>query len=72
MVSVDKFLMEIGEVPYQEHNLQDVMIEDLQRQVVELTQRLTTQNMKMNCDIEGHNSKANFENPYHNFVLFRE
>ena len=28
------------EVPYHERNVQDVMIEDLERQVAELTQRL--------------------------------
>jgi hypothetical protein len=32
------------------------MIEDLQQQVVELTQRLATQNMEMYCDINGHDS----------------
>jgi hypothetical protein len=44
------------EVPYHERSVQDVMIEDLQQQVVELTQRLATQNMEMYCDINGHDS----------------
>jgi len=35
------------EVSYHEYNLQDVMIENLPRQVVELTQRLATQNMEI-------------------------
>jgi hypothetical protein len=60
------------EVPYHEHNIQDVMIEDLQRQVAELTQRLAAQNLEMYCDIDGRNSESNFENPYHKPVLVRE
>jgi molybdopterin-guanine dinucleotide biosynthesis protein A len=44
------------EVPYHEHNIQDVMIEDLQRQVAELTQRLAAQSLEMYCDIDGRNS----------------
>jgi len=44
------------EVLYHECSVQDVMIEDLQQQVVELTQRLATQNMEMYCDINGHDS----------------
>jgi hypothetical protein len=52
--------------------MQDVMIEDLQRQVVELTQCLAAQNLEMYCDIDCHNSKSNFENPYHKPVLFLE
>jgi hypothetical protein len=44
------------EVPYHEHSAQDVMIEDLQRQVTELTQRLAMQNMEMYSDIDDHDS----------------
>jgi hypothetical protein len=60
------------EVPYHERNIQDVMIEDLQRWVAKLTQRLSAQNLEMYCDIDGCNSKSNFKNPYHKHVLFRE
>jgi len=60
------------EVPYHEHNVQDVMIEDLQRQVAELTQRLAAQNMEMHCNIDNCNLDFNCENLYHNFVLGRE
>jgi hypothetical protein len=60
------------DVSYHEHNLQDVIIKDLQWQVAELTQRLVAQNMEMYRDIDGRNSKSNFENPYHNHVLVRE
>jgi hypothetical protein len=59
------------EVSYHECNLQDVIIEDLERQVMELTQRLATQSMEMYRDIKGSNSESNFENPYHNLVLVR-
>jgi hypothetical protein len=66
-----------GQVPNEEAlhhdcNVQDVMIEDLQRQVAELTQRLATQNMGTECDIDSRNSESNFENPYHNPVLVWE
>jgi hypothetical protein len=60
------------EVPYHERNIQDMMIEDLQRQVAELTQRLAVQNLEMYCDIDGRNSDSNFENPYHKPVLVWE
>jgi hypothetical protein len=60
------------EVPYHACSVQDVMIEDLQRQVAELTQRLATQNLEMYSDVDGRNSKSNFENPYHKPVLVRE
>ena len=60
------------EVPYHEHSIQDMMIEDLQRQVVELTQRLTVQNLEIYCDINCHNSDSNFENLYHKLVLVQE
>jgi hypothetical protein len=49
-----------------------MMIEDLQRQVTELTQRLATQNFEMYCNIDYHNSDSNFDNPYHKLVLVRE
>ena len=60
------------EAPYHEHSIQDVMIEDLQRQVTELTQHLAAQNLEMYCNIDGCNSNSNFENPYHKHVLVRE
>jgi len=60
------------EVSYHEWSVQDMMIEDLQRQVTELTQRLAMQNMEIDCDIDNRNSKFNFENLYYNLVLFRE
>jgi hypothetical protein len=44
------------EVTYHEHSVQDIMIEDLQRQVAELTQRLAAQNTEINCNIDGRNS----------------
>jgi hypothetical protein len=50
-------------VPYHERSVQNVIVEDLQRQVAELTQRLAGQNMEKNCNINGHNSESNFENP---------
>ena len=34
------------EVPYHERNVRDVMIEDLERQVAELTQHLEVQNLE--------------------------
>jgi hypothetical protein len=58
------------EFPYPEHNIQDMMIEDLQRQVAELTQRLAIQNLEMYCDIDDRNSKSNFGNPYHKLDIF--
>jgi hypothetical protein len=60
------------EVPYHDHNIRDVTIEDLQRQVAELTQRLAAQNLEMHRDIDGRNAESNFESPYHNTVLIRE
>jgi hypothetical protein len=44
------------EVPYHKHSVQDVMIEDLQRQVAELTQCLAAQNLEMHRDIDGSDS----------------
>jgi len=61
-----------GKVPYHECIIQEVMIEDLQKQVVELTQRLAAQNMEMYHDIDGRDSKSNFENLYHNPILGRD
>jgi hypothetical protein len=58
------------EVPHRDRNLK--MIEDLQKQVVELTQRLAAQNMVTKWDIDDRNSESNFKNPYHNPVLVRE
>jgi hypothetical protein len=55
LIGVDRFRMR-KEVPYHECNVQDVNFEDLQRQVVELTQRLLAQNMEMYHDIDGRNS----------------
>jgi hypothetical protein len=60
------------EVPYHEHRIQDMMFEDLQRQVAELTQHLTMQNLEMYCDIDGRNSDSNFKNLYHKHVLVQE
>jgi hypothetical protein len=59
-------------VPYHECNVQDIMIEDLQKQVVELIQHLAAQNMEMYRDIDDCNSLSNFENLYHNPVLVQE
>jgi hypothetical protein len=60
------------EAPHHDRNVQDVMIEDLQRQVAELTQCLAEQNIDTKCDIDDRNSKSNFENTYYNPVLVRE
>jgi hypothetical protein len=60
------------EVPYHEYSVQDVMIEDLQMRVAELTETLAAQNMDMNCDIDGCDSESNFENTHHNPILVRE
>jgi hypothetical protein len=45
--------------------LRTVMIEDLQRQVVELTQHLAVQEVG-NREIENSDSNSTFDNPYHN------
>jgi hypothetical protein len=60
------------EAPYHKYSVQDVMIEDLHRQVVQITQSLAAQNMEMHCDIDDRDSKFNFENPYHNPVMVWE
>lgn len=58
------------EVSYCERSVQDVMIEDLQRQVAELTQHLAqTMELKRNTDI--HNSESSFENPQYTLLLVR-
>lgn len=55
----------IEKVPHHDHNFQDVMIEDLWRQVVKLTQRLVEQDFD-NHEVEGHDFDASLENSYHN------
>jgi hypothetical protein len=58
------------EAPHHDRNVQDVMIEDLQRQVADLAQRLAAQevgNREMNSD-----SDSTFDNPYHNPAPYRE
>jgi hypothetical protein len=60
------------EVPYHECSVQDMMIEDLQRQVVKLTQNLAVQNLEMYCNIDSHNSESNYENLHHKLVLVQE
>jgi hypothetical protein len=59
-------------VSYHERSVQDVIIEELQRQVVELTQHLAVQNIEMYCNIDRRDSEFNFENSYHNPVLVWE
>ncbi|XP_022897834.1 uncharacterized protein LOC111411547 [Olea europaea var. sylvestris] len=54
----------IEEVPHRDRNIQDVTIEDLQRQVAELTQCLAEQEFG-NHDVEGLDFDTSFENPYH-------
>jgi hypothetical protein len=60
------------EVPYHERSVQEIMIEDLQKQVVELTQRLAAQNMEMYRNIDSRDLESNSENPCHNPILVRE
>jgi hypothetical protein len=60
------------EVPYHKRHVQDMTIEDLQRQVAELTQRLTAQNLEMDREMDGWDLDSSFENPYHNPILGRE
>jgi hypothetical protein len=59
------------EAPHYDHNVQDVMIEDLQRQVAELTQRLAAQEVG-NREMENSDSNSTFDNPYHNLAPYRE
>lgn len=58
-------------VPNHERSIQDMMIEDLQRQVAELTRHLTTQNL-YDREMDDRDSESSFENPYHNSVLRQE
>jgi hypothetical protein len=60
------------EVPYHNRDVQNVTIEDLQRQVVELTQSLAAQNLEKDRKMDDRDSDSSFENPYHNPVLGRE
>ncbi|XP_062145847.1 uncharacterized protein LOC133853838 [Alnus glutinosa] len=65
-----------GQVPNEEalhrdRSVQDVMIEDLQRQVAELTQRLAVQEFG-NREMENSDSDSTFDNPYHNPVPNRD
>jgi hypothetical protein len=60
------------EVPYHERNVQDVTIEDLERQVAKLTQRLEAQNKERDHGMDDRDSESNFENPYHNPILGQE
>jgi hypothetical protein len=53
------------EAPHHDRNVQDVMIEDLQRQVAELAQRLTVQEFS-NREMENSDSDSTFDNLYHN------
>jgi hypothetical protein len=53
------------EAPHRDRNVQDVMIENLQRQVAELAQRLAAQEVG-NLEMENSNSDSTFENLYHN------
>ncbi|XP_042386450.1 activity-regulated cytoskeleton associated protein 1-like [Zingiber officinale] len=66
-----------GQVPneeaqYCDRNIQDVMmIEDLQKQVAELTQRLAARDFK-DREISDRNSESTFENSYHHRTTYRE
>jgi hypothetical protein len=60
------------EVTYHERSIQDVMNEDLQRQIAELTQHLATQNLVMCRGIDSRDLESNFENWYHNSILVRD
>jgi hypothetical protein len=53
------------EAPHRDRNIQDVMIEDLQRQVAELAQRLVVQEFG-NREMENSDSDSTFDNPHHN------
>ena len=59
------------EAPHRDRNVQDVMIEDLQRQVIELTQCLVAHDFE-DHEITDHDSDSTFKNPYYNHTLFRE
>jgi hypothetical protein len=53
------------EAPHHDRNVQDVMIEDLQRQVAELAQHLAAQEVG-NREMENSDFDSTFDNPYHN------
>ncbi|XP_068638533.1 uncharacterized protein [Aristolochia californica] len=57
------------EAPFRGRNLQNVVIEDLQRQVAELTQRLAAQDFG-DREMGSHDSDTSFENPYRNQPRF--
>jgi hypothetical protein len=59
------------EAPHRDHNVQDVMIEDLQRQIAELTQRLEALEVGIR-EMENSDSDSTFDNPYHNPAPYRE
>jgi hypothetical protein len=59
------------EAPHRDRNVQDMMIEDLQRQVTELTQCLAAQ-VVGNREMENSDSDSTFDNPYHNPAPYRE
>jgi hypothetical protein len=59
-------------VPYYERNIQDVMIEDLEMWVAQLTRRLAVQNWELYHNIDCHDSQSNFKNPYNNPVVVGE
>jgi len=59
------------EGPHRDRNIQDVMIEDLQRQVAELTQGLAAQEVG-NREMENSDSDSTFDNQYHNPAPYRE
>jgi hypothetical protein len=59
------------EAPHRDRNVQDVMIEDLQRQVAELAQRLAVQKFG-NREMENSDSDSTFDNPYHNHAPYQE
>ncbi|KAG6655155.1 hypothetical protein CIPAW_05G197000 [Carya illinoinensis] len=46
-----------------------MMIEDLQRQAIELNWHLAVQDIG-DCEMEDQDSDSSFENPYHNCALF--
>jgi hypothetical protein len=58
------------EAPHHDRNVQDVMIEDLQRQVAELAQCLAAQEVG-NREMENSDSDSTFDNPYHNPSPYR-
>jgi len=59
------------EAPHHDRNVQDVMIENLQRQVAELAQRLAAQKVS-NREMDNSDSNSTFDNPYHNSAPYQE